>query len=166
MQEDNLQPALLEDRVLVHPHVLPGCQSDGTAGEIQTMLSKGPRGLISQREWAPSMPPLLLGLRAIIWLQFCRMLVPSIAPAGGIQLPTTAGEMSKLSPLCPHLWSHQSLIPLSSNPHLQGSFTFVVLTTSLFYPAVSLDVVWGFQGLGWALCLSEGPWLLLFSLPR
>lgn len=153
MQEDNLQPALLEDRVLVHPHVLPGCQSDGTAGEIQTMFSKGPRGLISQREWAPYMPHSYWACGPSPGSSFAECWFLPLHLLGGSNFLQLQGKMSKLSPLCPHLWSHQSLIPLSSNPHLQGSFTFVVPTTSLFYPAVSLDVVWGFRGLGWAVFL-------------
>lgn len=105
------------------------------------------------------MSPHLLGLQAIAHhmapvLQ--RMRSPSIAPAGRPASCSSRGRLSKVSP-------NITVIPLSSKPHLQGSCTSMVPATTLCF---TLQFLWTwhgvFQGLGWGLCLSEGPLIAAF----
>lgn len=58
---------------------------------------------------------------------------------------------------CPRSLPPVTVIPLSSKPHLQGSCTSVVPVTTLFYPAVSLDMARVFPGVR-----SEGPLIAAF----
>lgn len=105
------------------------------------------------------MSPRLLGLQAIahhLAPVLERMWSPSIAPAGRSASCSSRGRLSKVSPT--H-GSHSFVFKASSSGklHFRGPCHH-----SLFYPAVSLDMAWGFQGLGWGFCLSEGPLIAAF----
>lgn len=161
--EDNLQPAPLEDRLLIYPKCSQDASLIAQLGKVQALFFI----LIIQESGGAGLhDPTFIG-------------PTDQSPSPGSSSAKYAGSLH--CACCGHLTScnsralpplSPSLVPSVSHSGLQ---TLIFKEASLVCPSVSLtvdptdslDMAWGFPGarMGSLSALLGGPWLLLISLP-